>query len=61
MKNKLAKYQNEYIIFLVEVMFRFFSVKDKTKDKRSTDFSALTTVPLLTLDKRRIKSKQLVF
>lgn len=52
MKNKLAKYQNEYIIFFVEVFFLFSFVENK----RSTVFSALTAIPVLILDKRRIKS-----
>jgi hypothetical protein len=61
MKSKLAKYQNEYINFLVEVIFWFFLVKDKTKDKKNTHFSALTTTPLLISERRRTKSKELTF
>lgn len=59
MKNKLAKYQNEYIIFLVEVICLFFILKNK----RSTDFLALKNI--LLLDRRKInsnkKSKELFF
>lgn len=74
MKNKLAKYQNEYIIFFVEVFFLFFFIKGKKSNvefniksnskvketksltNRSTHFLAPTTIPLLSLEKRRIKS-----
>ena len=73
MKNKLAKYQNEYINFLVEVIFLLFFVKDKKlKDNinrslttRSTHFLALKNIPLLLFIRRRInsskKSKELIF
>jgi len=50
MKNKLAKYQNEYIIFLVEVICLFFIIKNK----RSIYFLALKSISLLV--GKRIKS-----
>jgi hypothetical protein len=62
MKNKLAKYQNEYIIFLVEVIF-LFRIFSESKAKslsslsdRNMHFLAAKSILLLIFDGRRVKS-----